>query len=208
MTSQARTLDSRERLLLATEQLYAERGPGVSLRDIAVAAGQRNNSAVNYHFGSRDGLIEYVIDRRTTAMEEKRTLLLAAAAGTDPDLPALVRILVDPMLTVPYDQGSTHYARFLEQVRAYPVIVDWLRGDRQWSATKKVTDLIARHLDHLPARARGRRIATASTVLFALAADRERAVTAARPAPSPEEITAILIATLRADPKSLRPQRQ
>ncbi|WP_227981302.1 TetR/AcrR family transcriptional regulator [Nocardia spumae] len=207
MSDHVRPHDSRERLLLAAEQLYAERGPGVSLRDIAVAAGQRNNSAVNYYFGSRDGLVEFVVDRRTTAMEDKRTLLLAAATGTDPDLPALVRILVEPMLTVPYEQGSTHYARFLEQVRAHPVIVDWLRGDRQWSATKKVTDLIARHLDHLPARARGRRIAATSTVLFALAADRERAVAAGRSALSADEIVAILIGALRADVATVRPSR-
>uniref|UniRef100_UPI0035C6F61D TetR family transcriptional regulator n=5 Tax=Nocardia seriolae TaxID=37332 RepID=UPI0035C6F61D len=49
--------DARERIILAAEQLIAERGPAVPLRDIAAAAGQRNNSAIQYHFGSRDGLV-------------------------------------------------------------------------------------------------------------------------------------------------------
>ena len=47
--------DGRERIIVAAERLIAERGIDVPLRDIAVAADQRNNSAVQYHFGSRDG---------------------------------------------------------------------------------------------------------------------------------------------------------
>ena len=43
-------------MMLAGEQLFAERGfRGVSLREIGLAAGQRNNSAAQYHFGSRLG---------------------------------------------------------------------------------------------------------------------------------------------------------
>ena len=56
--------DARTQLLLAGERLIAEFGPEVSLRDVAVAAGQRNNSAVHYHFGSRDGLIKAIIGHR------------------------------------------------------------------------------------------------------------------------------------------------
>src|SRR4051794_40171550 len=83
----------RQRLLLAAEVLIAERGAAVPLRDIAVAAGQRNNSAVNYHFGSRDGLIQFVVDERTGAMEQRRGRLLTESIGTDLHLPELVRIL-------------------------------------------------------------------------------------------------------------------
>lgn len=41
---------SRTALLDAGERLIAERGVDVPLRDIAAAAGQRNNSAVHYYF--------------------------------------------------------------------------------------------------------------------------------------------------------------
>ena len=199
--------DPRQRLLLAAEILIAERGAAVPLRDIAVAAGQRNNSAVNYHFGSRDGLIQFVVDLRTGAMEQRRGRLLTESIGTEPDLPQLVRILAEPMLITPYEQGSSHYARFAEQVRGHPVIVDWLRGKGQWTATKKLTDLIAARLTHLSASARRRQIGAMSTLLFALAADRERALAERRSALSHDEIIAILTNALRADVADVRPTR-
>lgn len=174
------------------------------LRDIAIAAGQRNNSAVNYHFGSRDGLIQFVVDQRTGAMEQRRSRLLAESIGTDPGLPQLVRILAEPMLITPYEQGSTHYARFAEQVRAHPVIVGWLRGKGEWAATKKLTDLIAARLTHLSASARRRQIGAMSTLLFALAADRERALAEGQSALSHDEIIAILTNALRADVADVR----
>ena len=59
------------------ETLIAERGMGVSLREIAAQAGQRNNSAVIYHFGNHDGLIAATLDRRMSVLDERRRLLLA-----------------------------------------------------------------------------------------------------------------------------------
>ncbi len=56
------------------------------LRDIAQAAGQRNNSAVNYYFRNRQELIDAVVQRRLQPMERERRLMLDAlgpAAGHD-----------------------------------------------------------------------------------------------------------------------------
>ena len=54
---------TREQLIAAAETLFAERGiEGVSLREINAAAGQRNASSIQYHFGNRDGLLAAVID--------------------------------------------------------------------------------------------------------------------------------------------------
>ena len=47
---------SRGELLDAAERLIAEHGFEVPLREIAVAAGQRNNSAVNYYFRTQQDL--------------------------------------------------------------------------------------------------------------------------------------------------------
>ena len=55
---------TRERILSAAEALFAERGfDTVSLRDITGAA-DANVAAVNYHFGSKDKLIDAVIEHR------------------------------------------------------------------------------------------------------------------------------------------------
>ena len=50
------------RLILAAEAEFARAGiQGASLRRINALAGQRNTSAVRYHFGSREGLLEALI---------------------------------------------------------------------------------------------------------------------------------------------------
>ena len=59
---------SKDALLDAAERLIAEHGFEVPLRDIAKAAGQRNNSAVNYHFRSRQDLVDAVVARRLLPM--------------------------------------------------------------------------------------------------------------------------------------------
>ena len=51
-------------LMRAAEKLFAERGVDhVSLREVSVAAGQKNHSAAVYHFGSREGLIDAILAR-------------------------------------------------------------------------------------------------------------------------------------------------
>ncbi len=48
--------ETREQLLDTAERLMAEHGPeGVSMREVSVRAGQGNNNAANYHFGSARG---------------------------------------------------------------------------------------------------------------------------------------------------------
>ena len=53
---------TRARIVAACERLFAERGiERVSLNEIVAAAGQRNASAIHYHFGDREGLMERVL---------------------------------------------------------------------------------------------------------------------------------------------------
>lgn len=169
--------DPRERLLLAGEELIAERGMDVPLRDVAAAAGQRNNSAVHYYFGSRDGLIRAILERRQEPLEARRLELLAeheARGGAD-EVRELVEILIRPMFHVPYETGSTHYARFLEQVRTHPLLSEPVNVNLQhWPGSKIVVSRLGRALaDHSPA-VRRRRIESMATVMFALMADQER----------------------------------
>ncbi|RKY16350.1 MAG: TetR/AcrR family transcriptional regulator [Planctomycetota bacterium] len=67
-----------ERLLDAAEELFAEQGIApVSLRAITARAGA-NLAAVNYHFGSRDGLVRAVLARRVQPINAARLLALDA----------------------------------------------------------------------------------------------------------------------------------
>jgi AcrR family transcriptional regulator len=73
----ARSLETRERILLAAEKLFAEFGiDNVSLRDVSIAAGQKNNGAVQYHFGDRDSLVRELAAYRARATEQVRAELL------------------------------------------------------------------------------------------------------------------------------------
>lgn len=56
--------DTREKLILVAIKMFAEQGfSGVSMRNINTAAGTRNSSAVHYHFGSKMGIIEAVMEK-------------------------------------------------------------------------------------------------------------------------------------------------
>ncbi|GAB3209891.1 TetR family transcriptional regulator [Nocardia tengchongensis] len=168
--------DARELMLLAGERTIAERGPHVALRDIAVAAGQRNNSAVHYHFGSRDGLIAAIIERHQPALETRRTELLAEheASGAPDSVSALVAILVRPMFDVPYAEGSTHYARFLEQARAHPAVTGPNLNEKRWQTTRVLVARLYHALAELTPAQRRYRLQAMTTVMFALLADYER----------------------------------
>lgn len=66
----------RTRILAAAARLFAERGmAGVGLREITAAAGT-NLAAVNYHFGSKEKLLEALFAPRARPIVEERLRLL------------------------------------------------------------------------------------------------------------------------------------
>jgi AcrR family transcriptional regulator len=72
---------TKERILTAAEALFAQRGfDGASLRQLTAAAGV-NLAAVNYHFGSKDNLVEEVFRRRLDQLNARRLAALEQVAG-------------------------------------------------------------------------------------------------------------------------------
>lgn len=68
--------DTRDRILDAAESLFVEHGfDGTSMRMITSAA-NANLAAVNYHFGSKDALVQAVFRRRLTVLNEERLAVL------------------------------------------------------------------------------------------------------------------------------------
>ncbi|HSJ19751.1 MAG TPA: helix-turn-helix domain-containing protein [Nocardioidaceae bacterium] len=67
---------TRESLVRAAAELFAERGADAARsRDIVKAAGQANGSAIGYHFGSRQGLLEAILDRHIDQMSDRAGVL-------------------------------------------------------------------------------------------------------------------------------------
>src|SRR3546814_12416611 len=64
-------------MIEAAERLAAEQGlAAMSLREVQAAAGQRNKSAAQYHFGSPAGLVEAAIANRMGPINEARLAML------------------------------------------------------------------------------------------------------------------------------------
>ncbi|WP_254621015.1 TetR/AcrR family transcriptional regulator [Sphingomonas sp. CL5.1] len=181
-TARAARSDGKTRLILAAEQLFAKGGiDGVSLREIAAAAGQGNHHAVQYHFGSREGLVHAIFVHRMQQMEARRGEMLAAAeaAGRLSDARAIVEIIFLPQLELPGQRDNHSYAYFL--------LLYLLRNDGRdfgdFGAElppniARALQLLRQRLDFLPEHIAQRRLVTACfmflNMLTAYADDRVR----------------------------------
>lgn len=77
----------------AAERLFALQGfQNVSVRDITAEAGV-NLASVNYHFGSKDGLLFEIFRRRTAELNRERARMLHEANGRHGGAPPVREIL-------------------------------------------------------------------------------------------------------------------
>lgn len=111
--------NAREKLINAADALFAEDGiEGVSQRRILTEAGQRNQSAIQYHFGSRQGLIRAVLERRVMRVNERRRRMVEAISesGKAPTLHAVVEAMVRPFTAQLLDgpDGRQYFRMFAE----------------------------------------------------------------------------------------------
>lgn len=69
--------ETRIRLVEAAERLFARRGyEAVTLAEIRSAAGQHNSSVISYYFGSKEKLLEAVLEHRLPAISGQREAML------------------------------------------------------------------------------------------------------------------------------------
>jgi AcrR family transcriptional regulator len=161
--------ETQHLLLDAAERLMAEHGAdGVSMREISVGAGQGNNNAAQYHFGSREGIINAVLDRRMAPIDARRAEMIAAL-GTAPTLEDLVRTVVVPLAEGSQRHG--HYIGFFAQLRVsrcYSHLVTHARP--RTSSFLDVRDQLDARLTHLPPAVRSqRRWLSGSLIVHAIA---------------------------------------
>lgn len=166
--------NAKDSLLDAAERLVAERGlHGCSVREVVLASGQRNNSAVTYHFGGWDGLVEAVWRRRAEAVARQRDKLLTDVEPGSPDeIERLVDAYIRPFAAEVGSRAPSYWARFNEQLLLdmrtnflAPTGIDRLDGSDPTPTHSAVVTLFARLAalldDHLAPDARNRRVAVA-----------------------------------------------
>ncbi len=152
-------------LILAAEIAFARDGiDGASLREIAAKAGQRNHHAVQYHFGSREALVQAVFDYRMDQMETARGTMLETAR--QPDRIGMTRAIAEtiflPQIDLIDEYGDNSYAAFLCQ---YLLRYQGNRfgefGERIAPHLGEVLRLLRERMSHLPEAAAQRRLVTA-----------------------------------------------
>jgi AcrR family transcriptional regulator len=166
---------TKEQLVATAERLFALHGiDGVSLRQIGAAAGIGNNSAVQYHFGSKEGLVKAILLHRLPGLIQRRKVLGLRLAPRD--LRAVVEAHLLPVIEQAEDEDS-YYTMFLEQLMRYGIDGHPFAAlPASYQASQKgYVERVGRMLGHLPPALRADRINQASAICLHASADRERA---------------------------------
>lgn len=167
---------TRAMILVAAERLFAERGVhAVSHRQISEAAGQGNNAAVGYHFGTKSDLVRAIIRRHQGPTEEIRRRLLGAHTGSG-DLRDWVTCVVRPVTEHLAALGHpSWYARFAAQLITEPSLLELATEEfRDAAMMNAVIDGLQRCLPGLPEAVRQERTNMAHTLIVHYCAQRER----------------------------------
>jgi TetR/AcrR family transcriptional regulator, regulator of cefoperazone and chloramphenicol sensitivity len=190
-------------LLREAERLFARRGLyQVTLREITEAAGQRNVSALNYHFGSREGVLAAILARHAQPMDTERGEL-RDAFGPAASTRELVAALVVPYAAHLARPEGRDYLRIVEQLA--PTFSEWRRSPdaTTGSRLREILTEIERGLVELPPVLRRERVVELIMLMTAALAERARAIESERALELDEptfvaNITDVLVGVLEA----------
>ncbi|MCL2582091.1 MAG: TetR/AcrR family transcriptional regulator [Streptosporangiales bacterium] len=142
---------TRQLILTAAERLFAERGiSAVPLRDIGLAAGQRNHTAVRYHFGERDEVVRAIMEFRGAQSEAIRIGMVAdlSLAGS-PAIRDVVSAFVRPLAI--HIQPDNHYLAFLSLYITEEGGYEGLAGVNAGASVVTLRALLGRLVPQIPA---------------------------------------------------------
>ncbi len=142
----------------AAERLAAERGlAGLTVQAVQEAAGQRNKSAVQYHFGGRQGLVNALLATRMAAASQRRLSMLLELPES-PSTRELVEVLVVPLVESVLARRPSYWARFLIQAIGDPATGLAALGSVDDHALTVALARLEAHLVHLEEPARTLRV--------------------------------------------------
>lgn len=147
--------DTKSDLLEAAERLFAEHGIARSSLRAITREADANLASVNYHFGSKEGLVRAVFARRLEPLNRERLALLdrcLESAKGKPDLDCVLHALVGPALQMMRDREPGHrcFAELMGRAIAAPekrvrsILLDEFREVKE-----RFTSVLAVILPHL-----------------------------------------------------------
>jgi len=149
--------ETQTRILDTAEELFMQHGfEGASMRMLTAKA-EVNLAAINYHFGSKDALIEAVFRRRLDAMNAERIAELdqleknAAGKALTPD--AIIRAFIGPSLRMIEDArgGGRNFTRLLGRAYTEPAKpIRQLIGQMYAPAMERFKAAFSKALPELP----------------------------------------------------------
>jgi AcrR family transcriptional regulator len=129
---------TRDLLKLAARRLFAHRGlDGVSVRDVVLAAGQRNSGSLHYYFGTKENLARELVSDGAKLIDQRRNAQLddIERAGGPSHLREVIEVLVWPSTGLAGERGEEDtYIRFITilQMSHRQLFLDALEG--RWAS--------------------------------------------------------------------------
>ncbi|NKR42098.1 TetR family transcriptional regulator [Rhodococcus hoagii] len=179
------TPSTKQKLLEVAEELFATRGVEATLiGDIVQGAGQRNPSALRYHFGSREGVLQAIREKYLAELDRRRAELFEQWPGGDPSTPRdAVTLVVVPLVELLGSEGGRRYLRILGQTM-YELNPDQMGAVAQYPSLARALDLMRGGMDEVPANLVEDRIRGALIVISEALATRARDTAGRRRAPN------------------------
>lgn len=169
--------DAAENLKTVALRLFAERGiDGVTVRQIADAAGQKNHAVVGYYFGSKEALVRELIVDGARAIDVRRDAWLDAceAKGGPHSVFEVIEGMIETSLDPDAGPGDESFNRFFTLLglshRAF--FMEVLEG--RWNTGyQRCLDHLRRLMPDMPIAKKNERFVFLGATLGAILASRE-----------------------------------
>lgn len=172
--------DAAAHLKTVARALFAERGvDGVTVREIAEAAGQKNHAAVGYHFGSKDALVREIVLDGAMLIDQRRNEWLDTleSSGGPRTVREVVDVLIYAGVGMDSDGSENGYSRFIVMLGMShgQFFMDTLAG--RWnSGYQRCLDHLRRLMPDMPEAVKNQRFVFMGAYLGGVLAARDAAL--------------------------------
>ena len=169
--------DAAEHLKAVALRLFAERGiDGVTVRQIAEAAGQKNHAVVGYYFGSKEALVRELIVDGARAIDIRRNAWLDSCEAKDgPNsvvevIEGMIETSLDPDASLGDESFNRFFTLLVLSRRAF--FMEAL--EERWNkGYQRCLDHLRRLMPEMPAAKKNERFVFLGSTLAAVLASRE-----------------------------------